>query len=511
MNIEQNAPAMEQTFTKFLFHNRRNRIILYLAVAAIITQFVLFKYLYPFANYAYEDSFEYLNAAYKNLTIATYPIGYSKFLRLVSVFAKPDLVLVSLQYLMIQCSTLFLLFTIFYFYKAGRVMQALLFCLMVFNPLLLHLANMVSSDGVFLALSMSWFALLLWIIYKPSNKIIGWHAIVLFAAFTVRYNALIYPIIAALAFGLSKLSLRKKAAGLGFCLLLCGWFVALSMFQYKKLTGFWQFSPFSSWLLANNAMYAYREVDPADREPVPLQFSALDNMMRNFHNSHPNLQLGWDSYAYMWRPLFPLMQYCDSLFKKDIGASTFKKWASMGPLYSSYGLYIIKKYPLHFLRYYVWPNTGRYFGPPIEFLGGYNLGKPTVPESAVKWFGYTNNQVKVRMKSGQVLILQEYPFLVSVINLLLLLGVLSYLFLKGWQYSSSFNKSILLASFVWMANAGFTIFTCSAALRFQSFPTLLSVTFSLLLIDWMAKLIQGLKRQCQPQQPDSEYSQKVSV
>ena len=183
----------------------------------------------------------------------------------------------------------------------------------------------------------------------------------------------------------------------------------------------------------------------------------------------------------------------------------------MGPLYSSYGWYIIKKYPQHFLRYFVWPNTVRYFGPPIEFLGGYNLGRPTVPESAVKWFGYTNNQVKVNMKSGQVLILQDCPFLVSVINWVMLLGLLSYLLLKGWQYNPSFNKSFLLAAIIWIANAGFTIFTCFAALRFQVFSILISVTFSLLLIDWMARLIQFLKRQSQQQNPENEYSQKADV
>jgi hypothetical protein len=77
--------------------------------------------------------------------------------------------------------------------------------------------------------------------------------------------------------------------------------------------------------------------------------------------------------------------------------------------------------------------------------------------------------------------------------------LLSYLVLKGWQYSPSFNKSILLAGFVWIVNAGFTILAASAALRFQAFPALLSVTFSLLLIDWMARLTQHMKLQSQQQ------------
>jgi hypothetical protein len=511
MSTLQNAPASEQTFTQFLFHNRRNRIILYLAAAAIIIQFAIFKYLYPFANYIHGDSFVYLDAAYENLTINFFPIGYSKFLRLVSVFAKPDLMLASVQYLLIQCSTLFLLFTIFYFYIVGRVTQTILLCFMVFNPIFLYLGNMVSSDGLFLALSITWFTLLLWIIYKPSNQIIWWHAIVLFLAFTVRYNAFIYPFITLLAFGLSKLSLKKKLFGLGLGFLLFGWFVGLNMFQHKKLTGYWQYSPFSGWLLANNALFAYQEVDSADREPVPIKFHVLDNMVRDFYDRQPHLQFEKDGAAYMWTPQLPLMQYHFSLIKKNSSSTYSKYWASLGPLYSSYGSYIIKKYPMHFLRYFVWPNSRKYFAPPIEYLGRYNLGLPTVRESAVKWFGYTNNQVKTRIKSGKASILIPYPYLVSITNLIMLLMLLSYLLLKGWQYSSSFYKTILLASFVWVMNAGFNIFTCTAALRFQAFTALLSVTFSMLLIDWMVRLMQHMNRQSQQQQPDSEYIQDLSA
>jgi hypothetical protein len=502
MNTLQSAPAGEQTFAQFLFHNRRNRIILCLVAAAIIIQFVVFKYLYPFASYIHDDSFYYIDTAYKNLTVSGYPIGYSKFLRLVSVFAKPDWGLVSLQYLLIQCSALFFLFTLFYFYKAGRVTQAILVCFMVFNPLFLHMGNMVSSDGLFLALSMTWFALLIWIIYKPSNTVIFWHALAMFTAFIVRYNALIYPFIAALAFGLSKLSLRKKLAGLGLGLLLCGWFIALTMFQFKKLTGYWQFSPFSGWQVANNAMYAYRKVDSAAREPVPPQFRKLDKMVRSLFDRYPNLPVGEASTYFMWAPSLPLMRYKEKVFQgKDSAASEFKQWASMGPLYSAYGWCIIKKYPLHFLRYFVGPNTLKYFFPPVEYLEDYNRGQPTVLESAVTWFGYKNNQVKTNMQSSKVWVLQYYPYLVCFSNLILFLMLLSYLLLKGWQFNASSKKIIILAGFVWLANAGFIIVVAPVALRFQAFPALLSISFCLLLIDWMARLIQSMKLQDQQQKP----------
>lgn len=500
METLQNSTSSNQSFKEFLFHDRRNRIILYLAAAAIVIQFAIFKYFYPYANYIHGDSFSYLRAANENLTISTYLIGYSKFLRLVSVFSRPDIVLVGLQYLLIQCSTLFFLFTIFYFYKPSRYMKSILLCFMIFNPLFLHLGNLVSSDGLFLSLSMTWFALLLWIIHQPSNRIIFWHALVLFIAFTVRYNSLIYPFIAAFAFWLSKMDLRKKIIGLGFGLLLCGWFIGMSMVQYKKLTGYLQYSPFSGWQMANNALYAFRKVDSVNRKSVPKNFQPLDNMVRKFFDKarrnktlYPS-ELAEASTFYMWSSGMPLMDYRDSLFKsKDTTAKEFKKWASMGPIYKDYGLYLIKQYPWHFVQFFIWPNARKYYAPPIEFLEYYNTGNKGVTKQAMQWFGYKSTNVNTRMKNGKVWILDFYPIMSGIINIVMLFGLLYYVMLKGWKYNQVFNKTIKLAGILWFMNAVFTIGASSAALRFQSFPILLTTLFALLMVDWFFQLIIEMK------------------
>jgi hypothetical protein len=499
MNTKLHTPASEQSFKHFLFNNRHNRITLYLAAAAIVIQLGVFKYLYPFANYIHGDSFSYINAAYKNLTINTYLVGYSKFLRLFSVFAKPDYMLVAFQYLFIQCGVLFLLFTIFYFYKPGKVVQIVLLSFMVLNPLFLHLSNMVSSDGLFLALSSSWFALLLWIIHRPSTKIIIWHAVVLFIAFTFRYNAMIYPFIAGLAFWLSLMPLRKKLAGVGLGLFLCGLFVVFTSYQYKKLTGHWQYAPFSGWQFANNAMYAYRDVDTTDYKPVPKKFFALDSMVRKFYYSTRNVTLypsekAQASTFYMWSKTMPLMDYRDSLFKKTKDSTNeLKKWASMGPFYKEYGMYIIRQYPVQFIKSFMWPNARKYYAPPIEFLEDYNSGRKQVTDQAKTWFGYTSTKVKTRLLDGKVRVLDIYPILSGIINVVMLFGLLYYSLLKGWQYNAVFNKTIIMAGAVWLINAAFTIFASSAALRFQSFPIILTTLFALLLVDWMAQLIKSMK------------------
>jgi hypothetical protein len=91
----------------------------------------------------------------------------------------------------------------------------------------------------------------------------------------------------------------------------------------------------------------------------------------------------------------------------------------------------------------------------------------------------------------------------------MLFGLLYYLLLKGWQYNQVFNKTIALAGFVWLVNAGFTIFASSVALRFQAFPVLLSTTFAFLIIDWLAQLMKSIKHNSQNQKLNLEFTQEV--
>lgn len=500
MNNQTAIATNTTSFKHFLLKYKRNKTTLILAGIAVVIQFVVFKFFYPFISYIHGDSFSYLDAADRNLDINHYLIGYSKFLRLFSVFNSTDYALAAFQYLFIQCSALYLLFTLFYFYKPGKVVQIILLCFMVLNPLFLHLSNLVSSDGFFLALSLIWFALLLWIIHRPSIKIFVWHAVVLLVAFTFRYNALIYPIIAVLAFWLSNISLKKRLLGISMVLFLCGSFISFTMYKYKKLTGYWQYSPFSGWQLANNAMYAYRYVDSAERKPVPKKFRNLDNMIREFFDSTRNTAkflteaLKANTF-YMWRRDMPLMQYKKRQFKNDTTASELKQWASMGPFYKEYGIHIIKQYPQYFIEYFIWPNASKYYAPPIEFLSSYNSGNQTVTEQAKNWFGYETRIMKTRTKNNKVLILDFYRTLSGTINVVMICCLICFFILKGWRYTPQFSYAIWLSGAVWMINALFTIGASSAALRFQSFPIVLTTVFVLLLIDWLVQVMTLMKEQ----------------
>jgi protoporphyrinogen oxidase len=488
-------PADIGTFKDFLFKNRRNRRFLWFAIIAIIIQWVAFKYLYPFANFIHDDSYGYIRAADTNADISIHMIGYSRFLRLFSVFSSSDMTLTTFQYLLVQASGLFLLFTVFFLHNISKSMQGILLIFMIVSPLFLYMANLVSSDCLFLSLSLTWLALLLWLIHRPSNMIIFWHTIIMCLAFTIRYNALLYPAIAVLAFWLAKLPLGKKLAGIAAPAILCSLFIFYTGNKYKAMTGTWQYAPFSGWQAANNAMYTYRYVDSADRRPVPLKFKALDSMIRQYFDTTRNTyrfpgESIKASTAYMWTPRLPLYQYRNRVVikGKDTSFPIIKKWAVMAPFYKEYGIYILKQYPVQYAEHFLWPNFLKYYAPPIEFLEFYNNQKDTVNAIAQSWFRYKNNKVHSRIKDPKAYPLEIYPILTGIMNAVLVCCLICFLILKQYRYKDRLNKTIIIVFSIWMVNAIFTITSSPAAIRLQAFPIILETCFALILIDWLWKL-----------------------
>src|SRR6186713_2289242 len=85
-------------FGHFLWKNKWNKAYLITAFAAFLLQFILFKIRYPYANYM-PDSYSYLEAAFTNADVNMWPVAYSKFLRLISVFTHSDKILIGVQFL----------------------------------------------------------------------------------------------------------------------------------------------------------------------------------------------------------------------------------------------------------------------------------------------------------------------------------------------------------------------------------------------------------------------------
>jgi protoporphyrinogen oxidase len=499
-----NSPRTEATvsFKSYVFKNTLTKWYLGIAIAAIAVQFLVFKHFYPQAGYINGDSYVYLQAAYWNFDVNTYPTGYSKFLRIFSTFSTSDTALVAFQYLMMQCSALFFLYTFFFFYKPGKVVQTILLASVVFNPLFLYLSNYILSDALFFSLSISWFTSLLWILHGPTKRLIALQAVILFVAFTVRYNALFYPILGSIAFLLTRQRAWLKIVSIGSSVLLLGLFFIFTSNKYKELSGKWQFSPFTGWQIANNAMYAYKFVDSSHLKPAPARFHNLDQTVRAYFASVRNVktdqqEMSVASTAYMWDPRSPLWTYMNLQFRIDSTAGNLQKWATVAPLYEDYGRWLIRKYPLEFARHFLWPNTLKYYAPPVEFLETYNMGIDTVRTIAQSWFHYKNNKVKTMFNDFKVSALDYYPIFAGILNLVFLVALLFFILLKGIRTSSSISRTLILVAAFWIVNFGFSVFASPIALRFQVFPLLvfLSVTLYLLEYIWTAAFSQPGKTQ----------------
>src|SRR5690606_7000897 len=85
MSFQHHIPSI--SFRKWIWESREGRQLLTVSGTVILIQFIIFKYLYPFPNFL-PDSYSYMEAAFNNQFINMWPIGYSKFLRLFSVFTK---------------------------------------------------------------------------------------------------------------------------------------------------------------------------------------------------------------------------------------------------------------------------------------------------------------------------------------------------------------------------------------------------------------------------------------
>lgn len=465
----------QENFKEFIWNDRLHRAFLAISLLAVLLQFIVFKSLYPYASFIFGDSFNYLRAASSNIDINMYPIGYSKFLRIFNTFTKSDTALVFFQYLTIQLSSLWFTFTLFYFYRPGTLTKLVLLVITQLNPVFLYLSNYISSDALFYSISITWFTLLLWILHMPTRRLILWQAILLLLAFSIRYNALYYPFIASIALFLSPLRLKRKLAGVGISCLLIVLFIFYSSNEYYRLIGIRQFSAFSGWQIANNAMYAYRYIDGAHVCTAPPSLQPLDQMVRHYFDTSRDLrthpyEMVLANTMYMWDARSPLQKYMRQQGTTDTTfIGKFKNWASMAPLYTHYGGYLIRQYPAVFLKYYLIPNAIKYYTPPLEFLGEYNMGRDTVARTAQDWFQYKSQNVRSAFRSHKISSLDFMPVAAAITNILFFLTAISLIALVYSSLSPIFRGLLVLTVILWLVNFGFSVFSSPITLRYQLF------------------------------------------
>jgi len=477
-------------FREWLCKDAENKKLMWFSLAVAIVSFTWMKIVYPYPNFIPPDSYFYIDAAQDNMFINIWPIGYSKFLRLISSFSQSHFLLVLLQYLLLLTSVLYLLLTIRYLLSPSKWVFRIILTLSISNPLLPQISNFVSSDCLFGALSLVWFTQLLWILVIPSKRLLILHAVVLLLAFMVRFMALYYPLLSISVIIIKTMPVKTRYYGIGTICFLLFLFIGHTEYEYKMKTGTIQYSAFGGWQMAANALYGYAHARQDDPSTVPSSLRKLHTLVNSHLDSLKHLMSRPDNdigVYYLWDFQSPLVVYRDQQWKHDQkNLPHFTKWATMGPLYQAYGRWLTMRHPKEFIQYYLWPNLIRYYQPPVNFMGYYNLGINTVESTAVNWFAWKNNQLPLRSKDRIIHITAFMPKLLAIINSLFLLVAISFTFLGGFNKCHQLSKKVLsISALIWIANLVFSVFSAPIELRYQLFPVIITLPFCILLITWI--------------------------
>jgi hypothetical protein len=180
----------------------------------------------------------------------------------------------------------------------------------------------------------------------------------------------------------------------------------------------------------------------------------------------------------------------EKLWLKDTTASFFAKWAYMAPLYASYGRYLIMHHPGSFVKYYVWPNLKRYYAPPSNFMGIYNMGNATVDHIAVTWFGWKSNQLIIHADISAIPVADAFTIITPVINLVFVTGLVAFIGLAGFRQCNRYIKQIIgciLA--IWICNTAFSVLSAPIELRYQLFPLIITLVWGMFFVSYVVQAI----------------------
>jgi hypothetical protein len=488
-SIIKQSPS-QVSFKEFVL--RENKVYCLIIIGLMLLQFIIFKLCYPFPDF-FSDSYSYLDAAWLHLNVNIWPIGYSRFLALFHWFTTSGLAMISFQYFVYIASALYFYLTIIYFHHTGRNTRIFLCIFLFFNPLFLYLANYVTSDMLFVSMSIAWLTQLIWILRRPQFSQIIVQALLMFIMFTFRYNAMLYPVIAAGALLLSRQKVWIKLVGMiaGPAIILP--FILWSSHEAKVMTGTPQFPPIlGGWQWGNNALYmrGFIEED-SNAFPTP-QTAELDRIARKYFSRPDRPQdLLFSEVAnfFIRHPEAPLKQYMALHYHPTTDYDDIAAWGRSAVVFDQYGKFLIKRHPWAYARYYLLVNTKNYFIPPLEKLEIYNLGLDEMWPIAQAWFHYPSPRAWCISKPLQGIVLSLLPIFFLIVNIYYLIG-LSFFIRRGGirRISSAVLSTFLLMTVFLVLNAAFSIFANIIVIRYELFPMLVFLTFAMLLTDYMELL-----------------------
>ena len=460
----------------FKAYLKQNSTYIWVALAASLFYFLVLRLLYPVPSY-FADSFTYVGAAAYNQQITFRPVMYSKLIQFFRVFSTSEIALIASQYFSTVSANLFLFFSCSYFFGFRKWQKIIVFALLILHPFHVFAANYVASDAFFTSLTVAWFTLIIWIMRRPTWYLVALHIALLFLVFTIRYNAIYFPFITAIAILFCRLQVWKKTA---IMLVIAGIFFSYIIYT-KNITeakvGTRVFTAFSGWQFANNALHVVKnkKIDTSNIQDTQVkQLLAHSEHFFDTTNLHiPSSASAW----YMWYPGGPLKTYMNAHHQTN---GYFRNWNAVAPLYDKFGKVIVLQNTGAYIKYFVAPNTQAYLLPKLEIYETYFENVDTVAAIAQTYFKYENNRTSKHKPAVYTAVFGHWPAMFTLVNLLLLIGSAWYIFTRRYLHQSSLvNQFLVCYAAFFVANLLFIVLLAPSVLRYHI--TIMTIAFPIVL------------------------------
>jgi len=478
--------SVKGSFADFIFPQHRTELWIGLGILAV--QFICIKTLFPYAIIT-GDANQYIRTAANNVELTAWPIGYPKFLEWVHLLAKGGWLLVTLQYILLEGAILWFYFTVRYLLQPGKWVSRLIYFCLLMNPFILCISNYAQTDSLFTALSVAWFTLILWHLYKPRPVYIFGLVILAFLPWTIRYSAMFYPLITLPVILFSGVRWWVKLSGvITGCLLFWG-FVLYTENLYQQLIGRKEFSPYSGWQLAGNALIMYRHIEHREADIPPPELLPLHQLVLHDLDNLPAPDQLPDKelhHFFTWKPISPLVRYCQAVYGTNPSTETLRKWASAGQLYHKYGVFLIKRHPLAYFRYYGMAGVAWFISPDDALTNVFPKGGVLTIDRSRDWFGYPSNWLPCSTSS--LYSVTFIPVFANILNLLFILCIPGY-FICGCHRTASplINKAVVTIAIYWLINFIFIVLSAPFQNRYGLPAMIFNTAFVPMLIERICK------------------------
>lgn len=474
-----------ERYRRYLF--RREQLADWLLIAACtLVGCLVIKWFYPWPALV-NDSYDYLSMALRRHFVPVRPFGYSVFLNLVGIFSHaPGSILIVQGGLYAVSAGLFLLAVKKYWPPRRRWTFMVLEAMVVLSPAAMYMLNAVLSDALFCSLVFILLAMAIVMVKEQSWIALGIYLAAFYAALFVRHSAEFFPIAFIPVFLACGKPLMRILSSVLTLVVLVIFFLQMRSLMYET-QGYRQVSTgFEGWQLANNAIHVLPHVDTLTNDQLP------DNEETVF--IHKYLWGRFDDYIdratgggkhvsadFMWDPAGPLRQtfnYCTQVYDMP----PMKIWVNLGThSLKDYGIWLMKKYPREFIKYYLWPNAKSAFYPYTPEAVYTYIDSHPGDVNAVRWFGIDKDfSMKPRSDRLSNLVQPMLSWIELFTWLVLLAGGLIFL-VSGRDAPRDGRMALLLFFLFGLIYYGTTVFASPVALRYWMPMHAVKLSFA-----WMA-------------------------